>query len=288
MNGVEPKDLFYVSIILFLLFINVGMYINVTTLLDKYNELSLEYDSLDREYRELLGAVMDIRRLNGSIDIDSRWDVNWWIVGVAYDGTSLTGMVVDFMMSVRLGSGRVYIDLNTPIGLDVQESLIIAKYVVSSSLDVDLDRYDIILRIDAPDNAAAVDGPSAGLALALAMASVFEDGILLEGVCVTGSLNIYGYVEKVGGILEKSLACVERGIDTILVPMGQSRVTIMVERTMEIFPGLSIRTTVEEEVELIDYLYEMYGYEVDVYEVGSFEDALSLLSSLYSLKVSPS
>jgi len=288
MNGVEPKDLFYVSIILFLLFINVGMYINVTTLLDKYNELSLEYDSLDREYRELLGAVMDIRRLNASIDIDSRWDVNWWIVGVAYDGTSLTGMVVDFMMSVRLGSGRVYIDLNTPIGLDVQESLIIAKYVVSSSLDVDLDRYDIILRIDAPDNAAAVDGPSAGLALALAMASVFEDGILLEGVCVTGSLNIYGYVEKVGGILEKSLACVERGIDTILVPMGQSRVTIMVERTMEIFPGLSIRTTVEEEVELIDYLYEMYGYEVDVYEVGSFEDALSLLSSLYSLKVSPS
>ncbi len=274
------KDLFYMSIIGVLLLLNIAMYFNVLTLLDRYNELSVEYEALDQEYRELLGMLMEIRRLNGSEDLYMGWDVNWWIVGVAFDGGKLFGVVMDFQMSVRPGSGRVYIDLDTPIGLDLQESLIIAKYVVSTALNIDLDRYDIVLRIEAPQGAAAVDGPSAGLALAIALASVFLDDVTLDNVCVTGALNIYGGVDKVGGVLEKALACAEEGIDVVLVPEGQSVVTVPREEIIEIFPGFGFRMVVEEEYPLEMVLMDEYGYRVRVVEVSSFMDAINVLRGL--------
>ncbi len=273
------KDAFYISIILVLLLINIAQYFNVSNLLSAYEDLSSEYTMLSERYRELMGYVADLQRLNPEVvETAEGWEVNWWIVGVAYVGGEVRGAVLPFTMKLLPGAGRIFINIDTPVGIDMQESLLIARELVKRSglVDINLDRYDIYLEIRGGNLAAAVEGPSAGLAMAIALAAIAIDDLSLEGVCATGALNYYGGVEKVGAVLEKSIACAEAGAEMIIVPQGQSRVVEYINRNVEILPGLTMTIRQPVEVDLEERLREL-GYSVEVVEVSTLDEAISLL-----------
>ncbi|MDI9480537.1 MAG: magnesium chelatase domain-containing protein, partial [Bacillota bacterium] len=63
-----------------------------------------------------------------------------------------------------------------------------------------------------------VDGPSAGVAIYLAILSVIEQKLVCQDVAVSGELSIRGQVKAVGGLSEKLHGARQAGIRKVLIP----------------------------------------------------------------------
>jgi ATP-dependent Lon protease len=74
------------------------------------------------------------------------------------------------------------------------------------------------IHIHVPSGAVPKDGPSAGVAMFTALASLFTDTPVLSSVAMTGEITLRGLVLPIGGLKEKSLAALRAGIKRILIP----------------------------------------------------------------------
>jgi ATP-dependent Lon protease len=63
-----------------------------------------------------------------------------------------------------------------------------------------------------------VDGPSAGVAIYLAILSAIEQKRIYQDVAVTGELSIRGQIKAVGGLNEKLYGARQAGIHKVLIP----------------------------------------------------------------------
>jgi len=72
--------------------------------------------------------------------------------------------------------------------------------------------------IHVPEGAIAKDGPSAGVAMVVSLASLFTARPVRKDVAMTGEITLRGDVLPVGGIKEKVIAAVRAGITDIILP----------------------------------------------------------------------
>jgi ATP-dependent Lon protease len=72
--------------------------------------------------------------------------------------------------------------------------------------------------IHVPAGAIPKDGPSAGVALYLALCSLVENKAISPKLAVTGEITLRGNVMPVGGIKEKVIAAHRAGIETVCLP----------------------------------------------------------------------
>jgi len=118
--------------------------------------------------------------------------------------------------------GKGQLTLTGQLGDVMQESARIASSYVRSKarqLGVDpavFEETDVHLHV--PAGAIPKDGPSAGLAMTLAMASLFSGRPVRTGLGMTGEVTLRGRVLPVGGIKMKVLAARRAGLDTVLLP----------------------------------------------------------------------
>jgi ATP-dependent Lon protease len=118
------------------------------------------------------------------------------------------------------GSGKLI--LTGQLGDVMKESAQAALSLVKSrlvSLQIDpaaLEKSDIHVHV--PAGAIPKDGPSAGVAMFMALTSLLTDRPIRHDVAMTGEISLRGLVLPVGGIKEKVLAAMRAGITTVMLP----------------------------------------------------------------------
>jgi ATP-dependent Lon protease len=109
---------------------------------------------------------------------------------------------------------------NDTAGSMAKDSVFNANSVIRSVAHVDPLDYDVHVNVIGGGN---IDGPSAGLAIFLALYSAIAKVPLPQDVAMTGELSISGHVRPVGGIVEKLYAARQAGMRKVLVPRENAR-----------------------------------------------------------------
>jgi ATP-dependent Lon protease len=122
--------------------------------------------------------------------------------------------------SLTPGKGKIKLTGN--LGKVLQESASAAHTWIKAnaeSLGVDLEKLiKSDVHIHFPAGATPKDGPSAGIAVASSMFSLFTDRPIRNDVAMTGEISLRGRILPIGGLIEKILAAHRAGIKQVLFP----------------------------------------------------------------------
>jgi ATP-dependent Lon protease len=138
--------------------------------------------------------------------------------GLAY--TPVGGDVL--FIEAQAYPGRGKLTVTGQLGEVMTESAQAAlSWVRSHTGELDLDerwfaRHDVHLHV--PAGAVPKDGPSAGIAMATAIASLVRETPVADDVAMTGEITLTGQVLPIGGVREKVLAAQRAGLDRVILP----------------------------------------------------------------------
>ncbi|GAB3217911.1 endopeptidase La [Algoriphagus aestuariicola] len=176
--------------------------------------------AMEEEYNHKIG-VEAVRKILGAEIFDKEIyqdnSVAGLVTGLAW--TSVGGEILFIESSLSRGRGKL--TLSGQLGEVMKESAITAlSYLRSKAETLGIDhrvfeQYD--LHIHVPAGAVPKDGPSAGITMLTAMASVYTQRKVKSKVAMTGEISLIGKVMPVGGIKEKILAAKRAGIKEIIL-----------------------------------------------------------------------
>lgn len=151
-------------------------------------------------------------------DVAERTKVPGVATGMAW--TPYGGDILFIEASVAPGSGKITI--TGQLGDVMKESASLAMSYLKAHADslsipqTAFTEWD--LHIHVPAGAVPKDGPSAGVSIMSAIASIFTQRCVRNTVALTGEITLRGLVLPVGGIKEKVLAARRAGIKEVLIP----------------------------------------------------------------------
>lgn len=150
-----------------------------------------------------------------------RIDSSGFVYGLAWTSYGGTVLPVEAIKFDNKGD----IILTGSLGSVMKESAQLAYSVVktySSELNFDINEIPEI-HIHFPEGATPKDGPSAGITIATAIASVLSDKRVPLDLAMTGEVTLKGSILPVGGIKEKVLAAYRNGINKIIIPKDNEK-----------------------------------------------------------------
>jgi ATP-dependent Lon protease len=139
---------------------------------------------------------------------------------------TLQGGAILFIEAALLPQGED-LTLTGQLGEVMQESAQIARSYVwsqAASLGIDLRVFkDNGLHLHVPAGAVPKDGPSAGVTMVTAIASLLMKRSVRNDTAMTGEINLSGEVLPIGGVREKVLAAHRVGIKRVLLPQQNEK-----------------------------------------------------------------
>ena len=139
--------------------------------------------------------------------------------------TSVGGEMLRIECVAMSGKGKV--TQTGQLGDVMQESIKAAITVVktrSNNLGIDMEDFDKNdIHIHVPEGATPKDGPSAGITMALAVASTLSSVPIRSDIAMTGEITLRGEVLEIGGLKEKLLAALRAGIKEAIIPKDNEK-----------------------------------------------------------------
>jgi len=163
----------------------------------------------------------DLAEILGAAKFEAEMALRTALPGVATGlaWTPVGGDILFVEASRTPGSGKLI--LTGQLGDVMKESAQAALTLVKSrsaalGIPDTLDKSDVHVHV--PAGAIPKDGPSAGVAMFMALTSLLTGRTVRSDTAMTGEISLRGLVLPVGGIKEKVLAAMRAGIDTVMLP----------------------------------------------------------------------
>jgi len=160
--------------------------------------------------KEDLHAILGAKRFEN--EVAQRTSVPGVATGLAW--TPVGGDILFIEASKVPGSGKLI--LTGQLGDVMKESAQAALTLARTFLGDAFDKVDIHVHV--PAGATPKDGPSAGVAMFLALVSLLTGKPVRSDVAMTGEISLRGLVLPIGGVKEKTLAALRAGIKTVMLP----------------------------------------------------------------------
>ncbi len=158
-----------------------------------------------------------------SYGIIEKKDMTGQVNGLAW--TSVGGELLRIECALMSGKGKV--EQTGSLGDVMLESIKAAITVVRTravSLGIDTQFHqNKDIHIHVPEGATPKDGPSAGISMALAVASSLSNIPVRADVAMTGEITLRGEVLEIGGLKEKLLAALRGGIKEVIIPKDNEK-----------------------------------------------------------------
>lgn len=166
--------------------------------------------------------------------------------------TSVGGEMLRVECVAMSGKGKV--TQTGQLGDVMQESIKAAITVVktrTSFLGIDVDQFDNNdIHIHVPEGATPKDGPSAGITMALAVASTLSLIPIRSDIAMTGEITLRGEVLEIGGLKEKLLAALRAGIKEVIIPKDN-------EKDLRDMPKVILEKLKIHPVKLVDEVFTL-------------------------------
>ncbi len=176
--------------------------------------------AMEEEYQPKI-TEGEVRRILGPEDFDKDAYEDNKLPGVA-TGLAWTPSGGDILfIEASLSRGKGKLTLSGQLGDVMKESAMTAlSYLKTNAASLNIDyrvfeHYD--LHVHVPAGAIPKDGPSAGITMLTALASVYTQRLIRSKLAMTGEITLRGKVLPVGGIKEKILAAKRAGIREIIM-----------------------------------------------------------------------
>ena len=154
------------------------------------------------------------------------------VTGLAW--TSVGGDTLDVEVNVMDGSGKL--ELTGNLGDVMKESAHAAYSYIranANKLGIAPDFYKTKdIHVHFPEGAVPKDGPSAGITVCTAMVSALTGKAVRRDVAMTGEISLRGRVMAIGGLKEKTMAALRRGIHTVVIPADNLRDLEEIDQTV--------------------------------------------------------
>ena len=171
-------------------------------------------------------TIADIKKYLGvellSVDQKEKKNQVGVVTGLAY--TQYGGSTLPIEVNYFPGKGGLI--LTGKLGDVMKESASIALDYIKANAKrykINFNFQDNDIHIHFPEGAIPKDGPSAGIAISIALISCLSNKPVSCDVAMTGEVNLRGSALPIGGLREKSLAALRSGIKTIIVPKENAR-----------------------------------------------------------------
>ncbi len=163
------------------------------------------------------------------------------VTGLAW--TPVGGDILYIQSLLTHGSGQLTV--TGQLGDVMKESARIAVSLVKAMLPQQAQALaESDLHIHVPDGATPKDGPSAGITLTTALASLLTGVAVPPSVAMTGEVSLQGDVNPIGGLPEKLMAAQRSGVRRVFIPRDNlddlKDVADEVKRALEIVPVDSV------------------------------------------------
>ncbi|MEC8498243.1 MAG: endopeptidase La, partial [Pseudomonadota bacterium] len=171
------------------------------------------------------------------------------VTGLAY--TEVGGDILNVEAVMLPGNGKI--KATGKLGDVMKESIDAASsFVRSRAVSYGIEppifqRKDIHVHV--PEGATPKDGPSAGVAMVVAIISVMAEIPIKNDVAMTGEMSLRGRVLPIGGLKEKLLAATRSGIKTVLVPSENERELSEVPENIKKKLEIKLISTIDEALE---------------------------------------
>ena len=137
------------------------------------------------------------------------------VTGLAW--TAAGGEILFIETLFTKGSGKFTV--TGQLGDVMKESVQIAVSLVKSMFPDKASLFEENdLHIHVPEGAVPKDGPSAGITMTTALASLVSDRAVAPTIAMTGEVSLRGVVTPIGGLQEKLMAASRAGIQTVFIP----------------------------------------------------------------------